>query len=195
MLRRRRFAPDGRGRFRVQLRAQERQLLSRLPGEALAMVDGDAPAARRLFPVAYPHDDASEDEYRRAVGPELVRARRDALQALAATASQPVIDEGQLGQWLAALETLRLLLGTQLDVSEDMALPAPGDPRTAPLALYHYLSSVQDDAVEALAALLPPGGDDDPVEAGPSLLDGWDGTVPDHPPWSAPGGEGPGTAR
>ena len=193
MLHRRRFAADGRGRFRVQLRTAERQLLQRLPNEALAMVDGNDPAARRLFPVAYPQNEAAEAEYRLSVGAELVKARRACLQMLAETALQPVIDEEQLGQWTAALETLRLMLGTQLDVTEDMALPAPGDPRAAPVALYHFLSSLQDEAVQALVALLPPGTDDDPVDTGPSLLDGWDGIIPDHPPapGDRPGGAGP----
>ncbi len=208
MLRRRRFAPDGRGRFRVQLRVSERQLLGRLPTEALALVDVDNPAGRRLFPVAYPQDEVAEAEYKLTVGSELVRSRRAALQTLAETAGQPSIDHGELEQWLIALETLRLLLGTQLDVTEDMALPHTGDPRAVPVALYHYLSGLQDDAVQTLSALLPPGTDDDLPDgddwggpdtgwAGPG--GSWPGGVPDHPPgsgpdtgWAGPGGSWPG---
>ena len=201
MLRRRRFAPDGRGRFRVQLRVSERQLLGRLPTEALALVDVDNPAGRRLFPVAYPQDEAAEAEYRLTVGSELVRSRRAALQTMADTAGQPSIDQGELEQWLVALETLRLLL----DVTEDMALPRTGDPRAVPVALYHYLSGLQDDAVQTLSALLPPGTDDDFPDgddwggpgsgwAGPGGT--WPGGVPDHPPGGGPDhspGSGPGS--
>ena len=67
------------------------------------------------------------------------------------------LDEAQLEAWLGALESLRLVLGTQLDVTEETyaAELDPDDPSAPALALYGYLSWLQEQAVEALAAGLP----------------------------------------
>lgn len=166
MWRRRPFTPDGAGGYRLQFRAFERDLLRRLPGQALGLIDDRHPTARRLFPVAYPHDEKAQADYQRSVGSELLAARRRALETLAATVDQPVIDQPQLELWLQALEALRLLLGTQLDVTEDMEEPAPGDDRAPAFALYHYLSALQDEAVQVLTETLP-----DVAEEPDELLD------------------------
>ena len=52
----------------------------------------------------------------------------------------------------AALESLRLVLGTQLDVTEESYGPFdPADPDAPRLALYHWLSWLQEEVVQALA--------------------------------------------
>ena len=59
------------------------------------------------------------------------------------------------------MEVLRLLLGTQLDVSEDMAELDPldpldaEDPRTDQLTVYQYLSMLQNEIVDALSLHCP----------------------------------------
>jgi hypothetical protein len=60
----------------------------------------------------------------------------------------------ELECWLGALETLRLFLGTELDVSEEMYAVEldPDDPDAPALALYGYLSWLQEQAVEALSS-------------------------------------------
>jgi hypothetical protein len=57
----------------------------------------------------------------------------------------------QAEAWLAALNDVRLALGTALDVSEDMPdeLP-PDDPRSPHLGVYHWLTWVQETLVEAV---------------------------------------------
>ena len=64
-------------------------------------------------------------------------------------------DAEQADAWLAALNDVRLALGTALDVSEDMPdeLP-PDDPRAAHLGVYHWLTYVQDGLVQTRMALL-----------------------------------------
>jgi hypothetical protein len=71
-----------------------------------------------------------------------------------ATVDENLIDEAQLNAWLGALESLRLVLGTQLDVNEDSYAfdLDPSDPRTPAFALYGYLSWLQEQAVDALSA-------------------------------------------
>jgi hypothetical protein len=53
---------------------------------------------------------------------------------------------------------MRLVLGTRLDVSEDMAPPDPEDPTAPEYALYELLGQLQYLMVEVLAAGLPPEG-------------------------------------
>ena len=64
------------------------------------------------------------------------------------------LDEDQMNAWMAALNELRLVLGTRLDVSEDEDLGAnlDTDNELAPAyALYGYLGWLQDEVVTALA--------------------------------------------
>ena len=53
---------------------------------------------------------------------------------------------------------LRLLLGTQLDVSEDFTEVDPADPRADQFTVYQYLSMLQNEIVDTLAAALPRDG-------------------------------------
>lgn len=159
--RRRPFAPDGSGGYRLQLRRVERDLLQRLPAQALALIDEEHPSTVALFPTAYPDDPEAEAEFRRSVGPELLQGRRQALQTLVATADRAMLGEGELEGWLQALEVLRLVLGSQLQVHQDMAEPPPGDPRAPVFAVYQYLSALQDEAVQVLAEALAEVPDDE----------------------------------
>lgn len=145
------------GSFRVRLHREERELLRGLPGQLDDVLDAADPSLERLFPPGY--DDRDDElEYRRLTRESLREGKRAALRALADTADADRLDERQLEGWLGALESLRLVLGTQLDVTE--ATYAGGIDRDHPdaprLALYHWLSWLQEEAVQALAAGLPP---------------------------------------
>lgn len=190
LYRQRHFSPDGKGRFRTHLRPNEREFLRHLPEEALGLVGTDHPAARRLAPVAYVDDDAAEAEYQQTVGGSLVAARRAALQSLAETVDQPTIDSELLELWLQAIEALRLVLGTHLDVTENMPELPPNDPRAMPMAVYHYLSALQEEAIRSLGTLLPdvPDGDTVTGETGQTdaRLEPDDRSGLDHPDWPFP---------
>ena len=83
---------------------------------------------RRVFPVAYPGDADAESSYQDLIGSELARKHRDELDVLASTADASEIDGAQLGQWLGAIEVLRLMLGTSLDVGEELEEVPESDP-------------------------------------------------------------------
>jgi len=74
------------------------------------------------------------------------------------TVDDSSLDETQLHEWLDALEVLRLVLGTQLDVSEGSPQIEANDPRAAQFAVYGYLSMLQGEIVDALAGGLDPAG-------------------------------------
>lgn len=141
------------GHYRVRLSAHERDLLRVLPGQLRAVLADDDPGLVRLFPPAYADDPAADAEYRRLVRGGLVDGKRAALAELERTAGADTLGEDELGAWLGALESLRLALGTQLDVTEETyATFDPNDPDAPELVLYGWLSWLQEEVVRALSA-------------------------------------------
>ncbi len=138
------------GNFQLHLAPEERELLRGLPGQLKELLGTGDPSLKRLFPPAYPDDPALEREYQGLVRDDLVAGRTAALDVMAATVDATDLSEEQLTGWLSALNDLRLVLGTQLGVSEDDIEPSGSD--EAPLlAVYRYLSYLQEMVVEALA--------------------------------------------
>jgi hypothetical protein len=142
------------GDYAVALSPDERGVLRSLPGqlrELLATHDDD-PGLRRLFPTAYPEDEELETEYRDLMSADLLASHAAALETLETTADRDRLTEDEVLGWMAALNSLRLVLGTRLDVTEDMEpIVDEGDPRHAAFALYHYLTWLQDEVVTALS--------------------------------------------
>jgi hypothetical protein len=144
------------GTIRIGLAPEERLLLASLPGQVEHFLGSADPGLRRLSPPAYPDDADAEHEYRQLVGAGIVDGRRAALATLEQTAHADEITPQELDAWLGALETLRLVLGTQLDVTEATGLTplSDNDPDAPRLALYHWLSWLQDEVVQTIAAAL-----------------------------------------
>ena len=69
------------------------------------------------------------------------------------TADAERLDEDQLLAWMRALNHVRLVLGTRLDVTEegDERPLSPRDPRTGAFAVYDYLTYLQGEIIEALS--------------------------------------------
>jgi Domain of unknown function (DUF2017) len=125
-----------------------RELLAEL--EAL-LGDPDDPAVRRLFPPAHT-DRESEEQYRSLVRDQLVAGRSSALAAMRDTLGRETLSVEEADAWLRVLNDLRLVLGTHLDVTEDIDYEDldPRDPRGRDLAVYGYLSWLLEQLVEAL---------------------------------------------
>jgi hypothetical protein len=72
---------------------------------------------------------------------------------MAATAGNERLSADEAEAWLRALNDLRLVLGTRLDVQENSLLDRidSDDPDAAGLAVYAYLSWLQEQLVEALS--------------------------------------------
>jgi hypothetical protein len=142
-----------KGDFTVALSGDERDVLRQLPGQLRGLLGSDDPSLRRLFPTAYPEDDELEAEYRELMSNDLLESHTAALNLLEQTVDQERLTEAELVGWLGALNNLRLVLGTRLDVTEDMDVEPldADDPRGPALALYHYLTWLQDAVVTALS--------------------------------------------
>lgn len=156
----RRIARDRNGGYRLRLPAEERELLRSLPGQLRDVLQTDDPSLRRLFPPAYADDDEADGEFRRLMRDELLDGKLAALRVVEETAGAERLTGEQLEAWLGALESLRLVLGTQLDVTEETYADDldPSDPLAPALALYGYLSWLQEEAVAALTDELGSAG-------------------------------------
>jgi hypothetical protein len=142
------------GAFELRLSPEERDVLRGLPAQmrdALELGNSD-PAVARLNPSACLDDAEVDAEYHQMMDGDLNAGRLQALDAFEATVDASRLDEEEALAWMRAINDLRLLLGTRLDVSED-----PGqrhvdadDPRAPGFALYDYLSLLTQELVEAL---------------------------------------------
>ena len=144
-----------KGDFVVKLDTQERTVLAEVAPQLRAMLDGDLadPALRRLFPTAYADDPERDREYHALVRDELADRRRAAIETFVATIERDRLSEDELTAWMTAVNDLRLVLGTRLDVSEETGLVIdPADPDAPLLALYGWLGWLLETIVGALAS-------------------------------------------
>lgn len=145
----------------------EAETLIAVVGDVRAVLEagtGNDPVSLRLFPRAYldPTEEAAETEWQALVQPDLLRTRLDALAGVVATltAAAPtrrgdleiVLDKVTEAQWLGVLNDARLTIGTALAITEETELDdfAPDDPRHSQFLLYHALTSLQGELIEAL---------------------------------------------
>lgn len=143
----------------------EAALVRRLAGELRALLTdgGDDPGAEalltRLFPVAHPDDPELEAEYQRLMRDELVTSKLSALDVIeravgdGAGAEPARLDEVELNSVMQAINSVRLILGTMLQVSDDPDADevAPGWESSPEYALYGYLSWLLEHCVRALS--------------------------------------------
>jgi hypothetical protein len=157
-------------RFRAPVRAvddgylidigdDEGALVRRLVGELRSLLtdpDPDSEARAlivRLFPVAYPDDDEMEAEYQRLMRDELVQSKLSAFDLVdEALEGATVVDEERLTAFMQSLNSIRLVLGTMLGVTDDPDLDevTPGLEDSAEYHLYGYLSWLLEWSVRAL---------------------------------------------
>ncbi|HTG47589.1 MAG TPA: DUF2017 family protein [Actinomycetota bacterium] len=134
------------GTFEVALGANEREVLTEVVGQFRALLVHETPSSdpslQRLFPPAHPDDPIAELEYEDAVGDELLQGRLASLDVLERTARAKTILEPDVLACMRAINDVRLVLGTRLDIREDASpQDVSGDPdREATFELYTYLS-------------------------------------------------------
>src|SRR5207244_6793746 len=103
----------------LRIPREEREVLRTLPAQLREILPTDDPAVGRLFPPAYPDDPERSAEYRRLVRDDLLAGHLEALQVMESTLDARRLSEEQLVAWLSALNDLRLVLGTKLDVTAE----------------------------------------------------------------------------
>jgi len=99
------------------------------------------------------HDDEElEREYRELTRGQLDAGRERSIETLRETAGRELLTPEEADAWLRALNDARLVLGTRLDITEDFDWDAfdASDPQAPEIALYAYLSWLQEQLVEAM---------------------------------------------
>jgi hypothetical protein len=158
-----RFTPPVRREgdsYVISLGRDETSLVLRLIGELRALLTDPEPTTDaqvlmvRLFPVAHPHDEHLEAEYQGWMRTDLVQSKLAAIAIVEdALEGDGVVDESQLMAFMQALNSLRLVLGTLVGVSDDPAVDevAPAYVDSTEYALYSYLSWLLEDCVRVFA--------------------------------------------
>jgi len=133
------------GTFEFALHPDERRTLADLLAQLREAMEsnGEADSLRRLFPVAYHDDPEREAEYRRLMHSELLTSRLASLTAVAEVCARPgevvVVNEAELDALSVAVNSLRLVLGTLLEVGENEDELDEDDPAYGQHQLYLYL--------------------------------------------------------
>jgi Domain of unknown function (DUF2017) len=144
-----------KGLYRLDVPDSEREIVRRLLPQLRTVLTDEAPPddrARRLFPPAYTDDEAADAEYQRFMREDLVASHLAALDLVEASLDAGELTEEQLVAWMGAVNSLRLVLGTLLDVSEELDIGRLPDatPDIESYALYAYLSNLLGDMIDAL---------------------------------------------
>ena len=145
--------------YSLNIDSDDRKTLNTLLDQLrdVLMNDSSSDIARRLFPAAYHQDEQHEQEYQRLMRDELLSSRLSSLSLATsllereATAGKVELTADELDALMRSINSLRLVLGTLLDVDEDEfdAHLEEGDPAYGQYQLYSYLGWLLDWIVTA----------------------------------------------
>lgn len=148
-----RLGPD---RFGVRLSARERDAVRTFTEQLRALLTSEHPssdeAVARLFPPALPEDVLGNLEYEQRHGDDLLLGKLDALDTVERTLGADELTEAELLAWLGSLNSIRLVIGTRIGVTEDSVEgDFAGDEQAAEMfSLYAYLTWLEGWVIEAL---------------------------------------------
>lgn len=157
------------GGLRLAIDDHSREVIAHLLGELCNEVEVAkttapaqlAPHMKRLFPTAYHNDEQHNNEYRRLTHGDLADTHLAALNdAVLLLTPGRVFVEGDLERFVRAINAMRLVLGTVLDVSEDDTdgtsddtsddVPDSNDPVALQREVYQYLGWLLHTSLDQL---------------------------------------------
>lgn len=148
-----RVGPD---RFAVRLSVRERDAVRTFTDQLRTLLTSEHPssdeAVARLFPPALPDDVLGNLEYEQRHGNELLLGRLEALDTVERTLDADELTEAELLAWLGSLNSIRLVIGTRIGVTEDSTeADFTGEEQAAEMfSLYAYLTWLEGWVIEAL---------------------------------------------
>ena len=147
-----RVTPRPGGGARLVAGPIQRMLLGRLLDRLDARLDVEDPTTKRLFPPAYPDDADAEADFRAMARGELLDVRHEAIATVRPTLYAEELDAVQTAAWLGVLNDLRLVIGTEIDVKQDLGeIPDEDDPRHQGFIEYVFLGWLVEQFVDVLA--------------------------------------------
>ena len=139
----------------VRLETGIRELLTRVSGELREiLLVNDGEIVKRLYPPAYPDDPKSNEAFDELVKDKLLMQRLDDIDRFEETIDTETMDIELADVWMNTINQARLVLGTQLDVSEDDQAIDPEDPDASGRMIYQVLSYVLEELTRARIKLL-----------------------------------------
>ena len=143
------------GRYEITLDPSILDVVRNLLGQLDQLLDEapDDPSMRRLAPTAYPDDAQADAAYQLLAGEELRASRHAAIARVLESLDAPALTEDDLWAWMQALNAVRLVVGTRLDIRDDDHGPDErgSDPSEASLwSVYDLMTALQHEVVEAL---------------------------------------------
>jgi hypothetical protein len=146
----------GDGAFRINLTDAERETMLSFVDqlEDVLAAEQTDPRLRRLFPTAYHENPDLDAEYQGYMRDELSQSRASSIATVREVlATQDPISESQLYAFMMVLNSLRLVLGTLLGVSEDEDTDdiEDDDPTFGQAQLYGYLGWLLEWTVDTLS--------------------------------------------
>jgi hypothetical protein len=146
----------GDGVFRINLTEDERTTLLGFVDqlEQVLSAEHSDPRLRRLFPTAYHENPDLDEEYQGYMRDELRQSRAASISTVRDVLQSPeTLTEAQLYAFMMVLNSLRLVLGTLLGVSEDEDTDDidDDDPTFGQAQLYGYLGWLLEWTVDTLS--------------------------------------------
>lgn len=129
--------------------------------EALLSQEGfNRRVVERLFPIAY-EDSSKEAEYRKLLGDDLRRSKRESMETFKRTLGDLEISQAgvevsiapeAVEQWMGFLNDMRLYLGIELDITGNdwSVAPDTDEPLEEDMALLHLLTWLQQCILDAI---------------------------------------------
>jgi hypothetical protein len=143
------------GRFELNISEPEQRYLRTYLEQLRDLLMGEDPLLRRLFPPAYLDDPERDKGYQELMRGDLLESRFAAIEVMEETLGEDILDEAALTRWMQSVNSLRLVVGTRLDVSETPEAVDHDDPDFQLHVLYEELGWMLHHIVNALSAALP----------------------------------------
>ncbi len=140
----------GADTFRLELHPKIRRLLADLKDMTLSHIEEGSPASRRIYPIAYQGSPEMEMDFEQLTRKPLAHHHRENLDLFGDSISKSVLSEAEALAWIGALNDMRLVLGTALDITEDQPLVDPSDPNYEGHVIYDLLTFLQGMFIEEI---------------------------------------------
>ena len=141
-------------------RQGDRDMLKILADDVDGLLESDDSSIVRLFPPAYGMDHERSAGYDALVRHELIERRRASLSILRESLDAETVNGEQLAVLMRAMNDLRLVLGTELDVSEEDSKIRLNHPDAAKWNAYLRMGMLLSQIIEALEGDLPEPDED-----------------------------------
>lgn len=139
------------GSYTFNMGAEERDVLQSLMPQLRDLITDRDSTAWRLFPNAYQDDKDKAAEYEDMVGKDLRDRRLESIEIVENTLTAESLSQEELNAWMGAVNDLRLVLGTRLDVTEESEMSDYNtDTAQMLFSIYAYLGYVLEEIVSVI---------------------------------------------